>query len=893
MKINLDSFLSVIKQSGLIEPSRLDGLVAQCRSALAQRRAAELGSADSETDTAVAVKLDAKTLATFLVKSGELTTWQAEKLLLGKHKGFTLGKYKLLSLLGKGGMSSVYLAEHTLMKRRVAVKVLPHKRVNDASYLGRFHREAQAVASLDHPNIVRAYDVDHEVDKSMQIHFLVMEYVRGRSLQEIIAQDGPMDPVLAAEYIRQAAEGLEHAHQNGLVHRDIKPGNLLVETTGTVKLLDLGLARFFDDSEESLTIEHDEKVLGTADYLAPEQAVDSHMVDHRADIYSLGCTLYFLLTGGPPFTEGSLAQRLIAHQTKEPPPLAAARDDIPPALDAIVRRLMSKKPEDRPQTAADAAAILAGFLAEHGGGTPATAAAAAVEPPVEAELDDFFNDLEDRSGVGSGSLVGPAARIGGRGRRGKSSRKLTGRGSGTDAGGVSAVDDSGTANTVVSGSSATDVAGADQPAPPSSRRITREKTKPPIALIAAGLAAVAVAGLLFALLSGGDEPASVDPSAPVADADAPTADPSADAVVVTKPERPTPDGDVFRVAADPSAPFGTIADALEWAKLDGRADLTLELAPGERYAERLSLRSGIGGLPDGLTIRTADGGEPATIAAPDDGQAGPIVDLQGVSGYTLADLAIDAAGQRIGLRAGGFAKSTRIENVAVGGFSEAGIVVDEVVAFPDQRLVLERCRVDGAAGTDLVRVRADSLASSQIRITNGRFIGPIDGDRAAVGLRVSGDVDQLDVQRNVIAGCETAVLVDRGPSVLIGLKLNNNTVFACDRGMLFEHMPKTTSRSMNITRNLFARIDGPELAARGAAAEEFLKLVEWKGGNLSTRQPDSAAPGEIDLFEGGKRRTDTVGFLSTDPSSGEFLKSKDQKIRIDYDPKFIGGVPPW
>ncbi|HCS52845.1 MAG TPA: serine/threonine protein kinase, partial [Planctomycetaceae bacterium] len=211
-----------------------------------------------------------------------------------------------MNLLGRGEMSAVYMAEHIAMQRKCAIKVLPANRVKDTSYLGRFQREARAVATLDHPNIVRAYDVDQQNEGGAEIHFLVMEYVEGQSIEKLVNSKGPMPFVEIADIIRQAAEGLFHAHNAGLVHRDIKPGNLLVSQNGTVKLLDLGLARFFkEDGEESLTIKHDEKVLGTADYLAPEQAVDSHNVDQRGDIYSLGCTFYFALTGHPPFTDGT------------------------------------------------------------------------------------------------------------------------------------------------------------------------------------------------------------------------------------------------------------------------------------------------------------------------------------------------------------------------------------------------------------------------------------------------------------------------------------------------------------------------------------------------------------------------------------------------------------
>ncbi len=348
IKLTSESFLNVVKQSNLVTADVLKRTLAELRE--------EGVSVDSSRE-----------IADQLVERGLLTRWQADKLLQGKHKGFFLGKYRLLRLLGKGGMSSVYLAEHVLMRRQCAIKVLPTKRVNDTSYLGRFHREAQAVASLDHPNIIKAYDVDKEMEKDTEIHFLVMEFVDGRSLQEIINQDGRLDYQTAADYIRQSASGLAHAHHAGMVHRDIKPGNLLIDRNGVVKLLDMGLARFFNDGdEESLTVAHDEKVLGTADYLAPEQALDSHSVDARADIYSLGCTFYFLVTGHPPFTEGTLAQRLMSHQTKEPPAVTDDRPDMPADLVAILQKMMAKKRDERYQTADEVAEDLTQWLGEHG-----------------------------------------------------------------------------------------------------------------------------------------------------------------------------------------------------------------------------------------------------------------------------------------------------------------------------------------------------------------------------------------------------------------------------------------------------------------------------------------------------------------------------------------------
>ena len=347
LKLTAASFLAGVKQSGLIEPDRVDSLLK------------ELLESGIDGNDSVAI-------AMALVDRQALTEWQSEKLLQGRHKGFILGRYRLLSLLGAGEMSAVYLAEHIMMERRCAIKVLPANKVQDTSYLGRFHREARAVAAMNHLNIVRAYDVDKQTESGTDIHFLVMEYVEGRNLEQTVKDHGPLDYVLAVDTIRQAADGLGHAHQLGMVHRDVKPGNLLIDNQGIVKLLDLGLARFFkSDDEESLTIKHDEKVLGTADYLAPEQAIDSHQVDARADIYSLGCTLYFALTGHPPFTDGTLVQRLLAHQTKTPPSVSYERPDIDESLLEILDKMMAKKTADRYQTSLEVSEALSRWLIEH------------------------------------------------------------------------------------------------------------------------------------------------------------------------------------------------------------------------------------------------------------------------------------------------------------------------------------------------------------------------------------------------------------------------------------------------------------------------------------------------------------------------------------------------
>jgi serine/threonine protein kinase len=332
-----DELLDLLRKSEVVDEKRLEAHVATLRAK-------------------GAVPPEPGTFAGVLVRDGLITHFQAEQLLQGKWRRFTIGKYKVLERLGSGGMGSVYLCEHKLMKRRVAVKVLPAAKAEDPSSLERFYREARAVAALDHPNIVRAYDIDQD-DK---LHFLVMEHVNGASLQEIIKKIGPMEVIRAAHYMRQAALGLEHAHAAaGLVHRDIKPGNILVDRSGIVKVLDMGLARFFHDEEDALTVKFDENVLGTADYLAPEQAQDSHGVDIRADIYSLGCTFYFCLAGKPPFAEGSVAQKLIWHQTRQPKPIQSIRPDVPEGIVAVLNRMLAKDPRQRYQRPADVAEALA------------------------------------------------------------------------------------------------------------------------------------------------------------------------------------------------------------------------------------------------------------------------------------------------------------------------------------------------------------------------------------------------------------------------------------------------------------------------------------------------------------------------------------------------------
>ncbi len=340
MALTLEQFVSNLRRSGLLDASRLETVRAEV--------------VDGRHSNPPA-------LAASLLARGFLTSWQAEKLLAGVNKGFILGKYQLLRLIASGGMSTVYEAEHVHLHRRVALKVLPRSLAGDGSFLERFYREARAVAKLNHPNIIRGFDLGQEGD----YHYLVMEFVEGSSLQQLTEENGRLPVDQAVEMIRQAALGLDHAHAAGLVHRDIKPANLLWDLKGTVKILDLGLVRSLQlesKDEAGLTRVHDEGMMGTVDYLSPEQAVNCHNVNIRSDIYSLGCTLYFLLAGTPPFPKGTLVEKLLAHQTKSPTPLSGPRPEIPPKLLQIVERMMAKRPEDRFQAPAEVADALGGWL---------------------------------------------------------------------------------------------------------------------------------------------------------------------------------------------------------------------------------------------------------------------------------------------------------------------------------------------------------------------------------------------------------------------------------------------------------------------------------------------------------------------------------------------------
>jgi serine/threonine-protein kinase len=341
------TFLGNLRLSGLVEPAQLE----------------EVTLLLPDTNRGRVIARD-------IVARGLITKFQAEMLLAGRTGGFQLGQYRILDQLGQGGMGRVFKAMHQTMHRVVALKVVTSQLVKTEQGRQLFMREVRAAARLIHPNIVTAYDANQIGDR----HYMVMEFVDGPNLEQLVREKGPLPVGQACEFIRQAATGLQFAQENHMVHRDIKPANLLVQRAGgsardsqcVVKILDFGLARLHqrnpeDEPGSNTILTKENTVMGTPDYLSPEQARDLHQVDIRSDLYSLGCTFYFLLTGRVPFPGGSTLEKLVRHGTEQAAPVESLRPDVPLPVASIIRRLMAKQPAERFQTPADLTAALAPF----------------------------------------------------------------------------------------------------------------------------------------------------------------------------------------------------------------------------------------------------------------------------------------------------------------------------------------------------------------------------------------------------------------------------------------------------------------------------------------------------------------------------------------------------
>lgn len=355
--VDRETFLKNLHKSGLLSSRELE-------EALPQLPATQRG----------------RSLARAMVRMGLLTKFQAERLLAGRTHGFMLAQYRILEQLGQGGMGRVFKAVHQTMNRVVALKLLAPHLVRTPKARDLFQSEVRNAAQLHHPNIVTAYDANQIGDR----YYLVMEYVDGPNLDQLVRDKGPLPVDLACEIIRQAAIGLQYAHEMSMVHRDIKPANLLVYRNPktdalTVKILDFGLARLYDpDKETGAAPVKERTVMGTPDFLSPEQGQGIHDVDIRSDLYSLGCTLYYLLVGRVPFPGGTSLEKLNRHRTEDPVLLENYRPDVPETVADIVRRLMAKDPAKRFQAPQDLASALTPFAS-------ATASYWAVPSKAESE----------------------------------------------------------------------------------------------------------------------------------------------------------------------------------------------------------------------------------------------------------------------------------------------------------------------------------------------------------------------------------------------------------------------------------------------------------------------------------------------------------------------------
>ena len=408
-----DAFLRNLQQSGLLQPREFRKVIET------------LPDSDRGWD-----------VARSLVKKGVLTRFQAELLLIGRTHGFFLGQYKILDQLGQGGMGRVYKAMHMTMKRIVALKVLAPQLVRTDKAMKMFKHEVRAAAQLHHPNIVTAFDANQIKNR----HYLVMEYVDGPNLDELVRQRGPLSVGLACELIRQSAVGLQYAHEMGLIHLDIKPANLLVseETVASgqwpvaskarvslpptdrsplasrhsslrVKILDFGLARLNEpaapvDSDELTKVGKGNTILGTPDFLSPEQSRNLPGLDTRSDIYSLGCTFFFLLTGRVPFPGGTTLEKLVRHSTEEPMSVELFRSDVPAQVLAALEKMLAKKPEDRFQSQQEVALALAPFAKV----MPEEVDLNAVNPPLTSPT--LSNGAEGKVGLRE-TPVDPAATV--------------------------------------------------------------------------------------------------------------------------------------------------------------------------------------------------------------------------------------------------------------------------------------------------------------------------------------------------------------------------------------------------------------------------------------------------------------------------------------------------
>jgi serine/threonine protein kinase len=817
---SLDDFLQSIRRSGLLPEDQLQAYLTSLSSAG--------GLPDQPSQ-----------LAGHLVRDGLLTSFQAKHLLAGKYRGLMLlGKYRVLEGIGVGGMGKVFLCQHHMLRRQVAIKILPRSRTANRMAVERFYREARAVAALDHPNIVRCFDVDHDGS----VHFMVMEYVDGPSLESIVSRHGPLTPLRAAHYVRQAALGLQHAHEGGWVHRDIKPANILLDRLGTIKILDLGLARLFSDEADNLTQRYSERaVLGTADYIAPEQALASHDADIRADIYSLGATSYFLLTGHAPFREGSVPQKLIWHQMREPQPIREQRPDVEEGLETIVRTMMAKAPAQRYQTPADVARALEPWTA-----TP-------ISPPSDAEMVRpevavFGLGFSDVRSSGSGIGGSGAAAADNRGDTAASARSATPTGPPQAKRPASAPptrplhDAPSTVRVRALRSDPSTVkelraVPKDRPggtvAMPAPADV-RPRSRRQLAILAGVTVLLLGAGgaLYVTRMGSGYGPTPTTP----APASAPTVPSGPEPLKVTRNRL----GDAW---GKPNT-FESVRKALGHARRGDRIVLLDEF-----YEERLEL-DGKDGLGAGVTIESGRLPRSRTVwrLPADLAAGGSIVSLTNVRGLRLRGITFDGE-QRVSelLTLAGSCAGLGLEDLELRGFNGSAARFQGCAGTTTEPVRCQRVRTVGSASRDVQAAllfeapKEGEAVNEHLEVSDCRFEGPC---QALVRLRAAVTA-KFHRNRFYRAGAAFAFPAD-APAVPLRLTLAANTF--CDISAVFDigRLPAETSE-ISVRGNLFAHCRSLLRAGKSQTLARLEPLFPRGVGNACDKESARGLPSFLNV----------------------------------------------
>lgn len=832
---------------------------------------------------------DPARVAGLLVREGLLTRFQARLLLQGRPRRFFIGgKFKILDQLGQGGMGTVLLCEHLLMRRLVALKVLPAQKLSDPSLLERFFREARAAAALDHPNLVRAFDADRDGD----LHYLVMEFVDGVSLQQLVADRGPMPHLRAAYCIAQAAAGLQAAHEAGWVHRDIKPGNILLDRAGAVKLLDLGLARLFADRADNLTKKFDDNAtLGTADYLAPEQALDLASVDIRGDVYALGATFYFLLAGRAPFADKeNIAQKLLAHQMLQPTPLRELRPDVPGRLAAIIGQMMAKKPSDRFAEPRDVIRALEPYARQP------------IAPPLPEEMPRWPKAIADLA-------VGSDPRLHGN----------------PSASGVSTVSVRAQKTQTMAPpqrSAEPDRTAAGQkanvkPASPSKPRLTAALGKPRLkpkrkgrplspALIGVVLGTmflIAIAAVAWAVWPTGAPhavAAKEGRQAPVGSKLGPGTGRRSAASAVEPPPQPAMANlgrldlarTVFVCRDRGSAPRGadriaaTLRDALAQAK-PGETIAVLD----ERLQEALALEDGALGKRVTVIGARADG-QPVLWQPPPGHERSPVLQIADLEGFALRGFQLDGDDDRVDglISIRGRCPGLRLEELHLTQFKRVGIELRDAVGEADAPVTLQRVRFE--SGRKNQRLAALALAASgpngenrHVLVTDCRFEGFFQAM-----IRVDGSLTFATARNNRFHILPYAASKSTKPhlpsdaffianAAKLRLTVANNTFLRFANGLRLEALPPRNPENRIVFRNnLILNMQACVLAGReGEEIEEAAALALFPNFEGNYCRPGTCTKGLAFLAPTVKEDIDRLSDSPEDDRSF-LLYSKTSKL---------------